>query len=484
VYSQSVVCASAVNIHHHLGNYLTFFLKLNMKPKLVSEVLRYTSPRKMVGKKVTQPNRYSVLNTNRDSSPADSLRSELSQRSRTFSQSVKRKNSGDDIQGSEMSLSYADAASGIQPQDLLPGQFDEQLAKVRSLCDKVGEAVSNPDLDPALVPVFSAINAAIVGMCDLQAKIVEQKPWKPAVSNPSFSVNPMQNGKKPRHETSDSSGICYTNLASLPAIRLSSQQVENQVDPKVSNFKKAVAEAEKSTLIFNLNLGNVPIMNQDTMSTKATVALTTMAAKIEKAKGTIPSDDTVTVLNDVLSVSTGIQFYGRKTKSYSRKNDPQSGEFCTVPVRYNFVDKEARMEAESVLREKCKVSCSVPYHTMLRESIRQVIDTVKKDYPGEFVRVAVDTNSMQLKVARRPMVDEGDTRKKIWSQVGTVPIPEEALDTNIRIVPTGFQVENIPRKINLEAMEVQPQADTVSTPASQRTARSPTPSKARKNLKL
>jgi hypothetical protein len=455
-----------------------------MKPKLVSEVLRYTSPRKMVGKKFTQPSRYNGSQTNRDASPADSLRSEFSQRSRSFSQSVKRKNSGDDLQGNETLISYADVASISHQQELLPGQFDEQLAKVRSLCDKVGEAVSNPDLDPALVPVFSAINAALFGMCDLQAKIVEQKPWKPAVSIPTLQANPTQHGKKPRQETSDSSGLTFTNLASLPAVRYSSQQAESQVDPKVSRFKEAVSDAEKSTLIFNLNLGNVPIMNQDTMSTKATVALTTMAAKIEKAKGTIPSDDTVTVLNDVLSVSTGIQFYGRKTKSYSRKNDPQSGEFCTVPVRYNFVDKEARMEAESVLREKCKVSCSVPYHTMLRESIRQVIDTVKKDYPGEFVRVAVDTNSMRLKIARRPMVDEGDNRKKIWSQVGTVPIPEEALDLNIRTVPTGFQVLDIPRKNSLEAMEVQPLNETASTPSSQRTPPSPTPGKARKNLNL
>jgi hypothetical protein len=453
-----------------------------MKPKLVSEVLRYTSPRKMYGKKNVMPsNRYSVLNTNRDSSPADSLRSEMSQRSRTYSQPTKRKNSQSEVQCNNDRPSYANAVSSLQPQVLLPGQFDEELAKVRSLADKVGEAVSNPDLDPALVPVFSAINAAICGMVELQVKIVEQKNWRPMVTHdPTDDSLPAPNGKKPRQEIS---GITYTNLATISSSQMNSRETLPQVDPKLENFKEAVKEAEKSTLIFNLNLGTVPIMNQDTMSTKATCALTAMAAKLENAKGSIPSDDTVTTLNDVLSVSTGIQFYGRKTKSYRKKDDLQSGGFCTVPVRYNFNSKEDRIEAETVLRDKCKVACATPYHTMLRESIRQVIDAVKADYPGNFVRVAVDTNSMSLKVARRPMLDKSDTSKKVWTNVGVIPIPDEALDTNIRSVPEGFKVGNIPRLANLATGNNDlVSMDTNSVEASPRVGRTPTPGKAKKNL--
>jgi hypothetical protein len=469
-----------------------------MRPKLLSEILRQNSPRRMYGKTLLSANRYSVLNTQRDSSPADSVRSEISQRSRVNSQSVKRKGSHSDGTGTcNESLSYANitGANSLSSQQLLPGQFDEELAKVRSLCDKVGEAVQNPDLDPALVPVFSAIYAAILGMSDLQVKIVEQKAWKPVVSVVTQNHSVQQVGKKPRQESRDSSGLHFTDLGTLKNARSAPSQsgtqvvtqVASQEDEKIEKFKEAVRDAEKSTLIFNLNLGNVPIMNQDTMSTKATIALSAMAAKQEKATGTIPSDDTVIALEDVLSVATDMQFYGRKTKSYSKKNDPQSGVFCTVPVRYNFSCKEDRIEAETVLRDKCKVSCATPYHPMLRESIKQVVDTIKADYPGNFVRVAVDTNSMALKISRRPMVESDSQGKKIWSQVGIVPIPTLALDTSTRTIPDGFKVENIPRKTTQDSTgnnngTVSMDTTSATPPPSEKASRSPVSGKAKKNL--
>jgi hypothetical protein len=139
-----------------------------------------------------------------------------------------------------------------------------------------------------------------------------------------------------------------------------------------------------------------------------------------------------------------IQFFGRKTKSFRDSKDPNSGAYCTLPVRYDFADKTSRIEAELTLREKCKIQCSTPYPTILREAIRQVWDAVKVDYPNHYIRVKVDTNQMRLKVDKRPIVENAEG-KKICSTVGDVPIPNEALDTSARDVPEGFKVRDIPR---------------------------------------
>ena len=53
--------------------------------------------------------------------------------------------------------------------------------------------------------------------------------------------------------------------------------IESKEEEELRKFREAVKDAEKATLIFNLNMGNVPIMNQETISKKATLALTTMA---------------------------------------------------------------------------------------------------------------------------------------------------------------------------------------------------------------
>ena len=143
-------------------------------------------------------------------------------------------------------------------------------------------------------------------------------------------------------------------------------------------------------------------MNKDTMSKKATLSLLAMAAKTEDKETSTHSDDAVAAIDDVLSMANGMQFFCNSTKTYRGKNDPESGSYCTVPVRYDFKDKDTRFRAEQVLRETCKVKCSTPYPTILCECIKKVITHVKSDFPNDFIRVLVGANNMALKVARRP----------------------------------------------------------------------------------
>jgi hypothetical protein len=416
----------------------------NMKPKLLYDVIRQTSPRKLLNAHI---NRYSLLP--RDASPADSVRSTNSIRSRSVS--IKRKNSNSD---NTDSLSYAVAAAGsgpgsgsdsvsptvnsVQEQEILT----ENIVKVKSICDKVGSELSNSQVDPSLVSVFSLINEAIVGLCDNQLKIVEKKfstTGNTSVPEPqSWSTAVSQ--KRLRQ---DKDQIQYVDLATLK----SSQQVSTksriaiEPDPAVKKFKDTIKDAEKSTLIFGLNLGKVPLINQDAMSTKVTKAITEKAAQKDGSKGSVPKEDTITALDDVLSIVENVRFYGKTTKSYQNPRDPLNGSYCTIPVRYDFSDKESRIYAESVLRDKCKIQCSTPYPTILREAIKQVQESVKSQYKDHFVKVNVDTSSMTLRVSKRPMLAEGETGKKHWSYVGNpIPIPNECLDIHARKVPDGFKV--------------------------------------------
>jgi hypothetical protein len=182
------------------------------------------------------------------------------------------------------------------------------------------------------------------------------------------------------------------------------------VSPEVAKFREAVRKAESSTLIFNLNMGRIPIMNTATMSNKATLALAVMAAENEERPGSIPEEDTVATIDDVLSMAKRIDFYGRKTKTYTNTRDSKSGSFCTIPVLYEFADKDTRFEAETYLRNKCGAHCSTPYPTILRECIRQVVDAVKVEYPNDQVKVTVDANNFCLRTARRVPV-EGNAKK-------------------------------------------------------------------------
>jgi hypothetical protein len=80
------------------------------------------------------------------------------------------------------------------------------------------------------------------------------------------------------------------------------------IPPEMTKFKEAVEKAESSTLIFNLDMGRVPILNTETMSTKATLALAAMAAENENITGSVPTEDKIAGIDDILSVVKNIEF--------------------------------------------------------------------------------------------------------------------------------------------------------------------------------
>jgi hypothetical protein len=406
-----------------------------MKPKLLYDVLRQTSPRK----NFSHTNRYNVL---RGASPADSVRSNASIRSR--SQSIKRKNPGEDNNG----VSYATVTSGTVPSGsdttIDVEEVTENIVKVKSICEKVSTELGNTNIDPGLIPVFSLINEAILGLCTTQEKIVNQKITGTGTSSaPPPSQHSQGESNDQKRARRDSSEFNFVDLRTLSQrnSRPEKRTPPSETDPQVKKFKEAVKEAEKSTVIFNLNLGRVPIINPDTMNTRVTRALTEKAAKKDGINGTIPKDDTVAILDDVLSIAKSVKFFGKTTKTYKNPRDPLSGSYCTVPVRYEFPDKDSRIHAETVFKEQCKVQCSTPYPLILRETMKQVLDQTKSAHPNHFVKVTVDANNMCLRVVKRPMLAEGDTSKKVWSTVSdNFPIPALCLDLGLRKVPDDFKV--------------------------------------------
>jgi hypothetical protein len=276
-----------------------------------------------------------------------------------------------------------------------------------------------------------------------KAKQTSQQVVDTVCLDTEVSVNSQKRAKHDQNRSTmvDLGSISGTGIFSQRVSRVPAPRIE--VNPEVKKFKDTVREAEKSTLVFNLNLGKVPVINLDTISTKVTKALTEKAASID-GTGTIPKDDTVAALDDVLSIVKGMKFYGKATKSYNNPKDQLSGSYCTIPVRYDFADKESRLYAESVLRDKCKVQCSTPYPLILRETIKQLVEQTKVKYRGHYVKVSVDTAAMTLRILKRPLLAEGDTSKKIWSTVGNdIPIPDACLDIGARKIPINYKV-NIP----------------------------------------
>jgi hypothetical protein len=189
---------------------------------------------------------------------------------------------------------------------------------------------------------------------------------------------------------------------------------------KRKKFGQEVRDAEKSTLIFRTHMGSTPIMNPETMKRKFTENVIANAASVEGREDGRPSPAVAEQLDDALDMVTKMEFFGKQTKK-SKNRLGEEDDFCTIPVKLVFKDKETREAADGRLRKLCKMGGTVPYHRTLRNVINTTLDEAKKKYPRSFIQVKVDVENFQLKISR---LEDGTWR----NNVELVDLPDSVLD--------------------------------------------------------
>jgi hypothetical protein len=207
-----------------------------------------------------------------------------------------------------------------------------------------------------------------------------------------------------------------------------------------SAFNKAVREAERSILVFNLDMGQTPLMNTTTISAKVTLSMLNILAEKEKSQPGNPSQAARDFIDDVMSLVVRMEFFGAKTGPCKFPNDKSlNGKFFTVPVKMVFKDRRTAQTAADLLRTHMGIHSTTPYHKSLRAAINQAIAKAKEGNPGHHAKVNVDMNGKSLKCFIRP-----DTKPPgSWTPLGkNIPIPVAALDPGTRdltkvVLPTS-----------------------------------------------
>jgi hypothetical protein len=428
-----------------------------MKPPLASTVLRKNAPREIVGQTFEHRNRYEKL---RENSPASSYRSRLDSNA-----SQKRKVCDeDDITVS----SQREKVCRIDPQEEEEiAKLESKISKVSTMCGKMLTSVQQLDIDDPLRVILADLIETVRITNEVQEELhsKQRKSREQAVAaavgkeseifsiwdRSDFPPPPTQQQKTVRNDNrkKPAGGLVSMSLDGRgrnPQIQVH-KPAETEEEKKHRKFSEAIKDAERSTLCFNLDMGNTPIMNKNSISEKACLALARMAAAVEGKKGPVPSQDKIEALDDIASLVTNMEFYGSNTKSYTSKGKEvgkdagkEAVSFCTVPVKYQFKDRETKTFAEKTLRETCKVKCSTPYPAIVRECIKQVVDHVRLSHPQDYVRVSVVPKEFSLKVSRRP-----PGKDLPWFHYpDLLRLPNEALDIHVRKVPDGLRMFFLP----------------------------------------
>ena len=210
-------------------------------------------------------------------------------------------------------------------------------------------------------------------------------------------------------------------------VRQVSEEMEDQAEDPVSKFKKTIKDCERSLLIHGLDMGKTPTVNPSAMNNLATAALLQKACEVSRGPGgsSLPSEEDATVIQDVLSMASSVNFFGKRTKRMKKRNSEELEDFHTIPVEYKFADKGTRQVAEEILKKVCKVKTSVAYPANVRECIKQAYDYGKKKYKDSYVIVNLDVPCFRLVMKHRT---KEESRWTFVKQEFT--LPQECLNTS------------------------------------------------------
>jgi len=240
---------------------------------------------------------------------------------------------------------------------------------------------------------------------------------------------------------------------------------QTEAESAAHKVKKVLREAERRTVLFELDLGPAPIINKETISRKVTMAL---HGKASEGNHDWNIKDAGEMVDDVLSCSQ-LEFLGSGTRKFFNnrsQTDPRNGKMCTVPIRMDFKNKDTRIRAESTLKGICKVNCSVPYPKKLRAMIRDTIAEGKKIHKESFIKTKVDIDNLRLSA----LAKIGGS----WTSLGLDKvIPLDILDRNT-IIPDEDTMETVENpQGNQLVQQVSPPDQQVSQMAQQVVANTP-----------
>jgi hypothetical protein len=243
--------------------------------------------------------------------------------------------------------------------------------------------------------------------------------------NLAHSASLSASGSKATTATNNKAG----NTGSKPASGSTAPAPVSEEENLTKKVKSTLRDAEKKTVLFNLNLGKNPVMNKETISRKVTE---TLCAAVKSGKHDYDIKDAEEVLDDILSCSK-LEFLGSSTMRFtndSNPNDTRNG-MHTIPVRMDFKDRDTRFEAEIMLRKLCKVSCSVPYPKRMRTLLNNMVKQGKSLQPDCYIRTKVNVDKL--------VVEAHAKTASGWLDLGIKQsIPLDILDRNININTTSY----------------------------------------------
>jgi hypothetical protein len=194
-------------------------------------------------------------------------------------------------------------------------------------------------------------------------------------------------------------------------------------------LKESLNKADLESVLFDANLGPVPVGNRNTLVAAFSDGIRSAAIKTAEEKGQDPAES-VRAMNDALECVSEMDFIGIKSDLQKDRpgNEPIVNKYCTMPIKLRFDDRNSRLHFERTVKAHCGLRAVMSLPKPLREEQALVSRALRDRYPGEMVSVRPDGGKLHFVAFRKK-----ETEKK-WTKCSeTVPIPPGVMLPNYKV---------------------------------------------------
>ena len=202
-------------------------------------------------------------------------------------------------------------------------------------------------------------------------------------------------------------------------------------DPGKKMLSDALAAAERTAIIFDADLGTASVGTRTGLPTPFPQRLELRLLPLRR-RPRVPRRKSLRLppkpsgfADDALSCASNMSFLGQATKQYTNSrdaSDPRNGSFFTMPIKFEFPDKNSRIHFERTLREKCKLKAAMSLPLGIRKEADKCRNLAKEKFPGEIVMIRAESDGLQFAVFHKK---DGDVK---WIRSpDSYPIPVSAV---------------------------------------------------------
>jgi len=156
-------------------------------------------------------------------------------------------------------------------------------------------------------------------------------------------------------------------------------------------LREAFALADRTAILFDLDLGAAPVGNRQTLS-RSLAAGIRAAALASAGENESDQAEAVRAVGDALSCAGDVAFLGQASRPFSNprdQKDPNNGKFCSMPVKFEFEDRSQRIYFEQTMRS-CNLRASQSLPPFMQKERTAFDSALRQKYDGEMIMIRPD----------------------------------------------------------------------------------------------